>query len=186
MVRKRVVSIASLLVVIVYMVFIVIFNNQSVVSANAPRVTTEHPTLNPFDFTSYISGEFTKTNPRATFILSGMTVEEAGNAGVPRGGNHYIQMIENHIGDGTLGPYLIITYSEIVNIEITGVEDGGLYNTNVTPQFNTGSATLNGSPIISGTQVTAEGSYTLTVTAGSQTKTIQFLIVKTPRQGHSL
>ncbi|WP_340398387.1 S-layer homology domain-containing protein [Paenibacillus sp. FSL H8-0079] len=92
-------------------------------------------------------------------------------------------MIENHIGDGTLGPYLIITYSEIVNIEITGVEDGGLYNTNVTPQFNTGSATLNGSPITSGTQVTAEGSYTLTVTAGSQTKTIQFLIVKTPPTG---
>ncbi|MGE6575097.1 hypothetical protein ACQKFM_09265 [Paenibacillus xylanexedens] len=102
MVRKRVVSIASLLVVIVFMAFIVIFNNQRVVFANM-------------------------------------------------GGNE--------------GTYSMITSS--VDIEITGVDDGRLYNTNVTPQFNIGTATLNGSPFTSGTQINAEGSYTLTVTAGS-------------------
>ncbi|WP_196426699.1 S-layer homology domain-containing protein [Lysinibacillus cavernae] len=148
----------------------------------ANNVPLLKPTLAPFDFTSYISAESTKANPRVTFILSGMTAQEAAQAGIQYS-DHYIQMTENHAYDGSLGPYLIITYSKIANIEITGVVDGGLYNTNVTPQFNVGTATLNGNPFTSGTQVTAEGSYTLNVTAGSQTKKIQFRIVKTPPTG---
>ncbi|GGH10198.1 InlB B-repeat-containing protein [Paenibacillus segetis] len=148
----------------------------------ANSVAQLKPTLAPFGFTSYISGEFTKADPRATFILSGMTAQEAAQAGIPYS-DHYIQMTENHMYDGSLGPYLIITYSEIANIEITGVTDGGLYNTNVTPQFNVGTATLNGNPFTSGTRVTAEGSYTLRVTAGSKTETIQFRIDKTPPTG---
>ncbi|MEG0383931.1 MAG: S-layer homology domain-containing protein [Solibacillus sp.] len=167
--RKKIASIVSLLVTIVCMVFILIFNNQSVVSANPPLPTP-------------ILGEFTKTDPKATFILSGMTAQEVANNGINYL-EHYIQMTETNMGDGTLDPNLIFTYSQIPNIEITGVVDGGNYNTNVTPQFNVGSATLNGSPFTSGTQLTAEGSYTLTVTAGSQLETIQFRIDKTPPTG---
>ncbi|MFB8374644.1 InlB B-repeat-containing protein [Paenibacillus taichungensis] len=148
----------------------------------ANNVPLLKPTLAPFNFTSYISAESAKDDPRATFILSGMTAQEAAQAGISYA-DHFIQMTENHMHDGSFGPYLIITYSEIVNIEITGVVDGGLYNTNVTPQFNVGTATLNGSQLTSGTQVSAEGSYTLTVTAGSQSETIQFRIDKTPPTG---
>ncbi|WP_339165913.1 S-layer homology domain-containing protein [Paenibacillus sp. FSL R5-0341] len=148
-------------------------------SNNVPQLK---PTLAPFNFTSYISRESAEPDPRATFILSGMTAQEAAEAGITHA-DHFIQMTENHAHGGSLGPYLIITYSEIANIEITGVADGGLYNTNVTPIFNTGTATLNGSPFTSGTRLTAEGSYTLTVTAGSQLETIQFRIDKTPPTG---
>ncbi|MFJ7922223.1 S-layer homology domain-containing protein [Lysinibacillus fusiformis] len=148
----------------------------------AHNVPILKPTLAPFNFTSYISEEFTKADPRATFILSGMTAQEAAQAGIPNS-DHFIQMTENHAHDGSQGPYLIITYSEIANIEITGVVDGGLYNTDVTPQFNVGTATLNGNPFTSGTLVSAEGFYTLTVTAGSQSEMIQFRIDKTPPTG---
>ncbi|WP_145148096.1 S-layer homology domain-containing protein [Paenibacillus xylanexedens] len=148
-------------------------------SNNVPQLK---PTLAPFNFTSYISRQSAEPDPRATFILSGMTAQEAAEAGITHA-DHFIQMTENHAHDGSLGPYLSITYSEIVNIEITGVVDSGLYNTNPTPTFNIGTATLNGSPFTSGTQITAEGSYTLTVTAGSQSETIQFQIDKTPPTG---
>ncbi|WP_145407642.1 InlB B-repeat-containing protein [Paenibacillus xylanexedens] len=155
-------------------------STQTRVLAN--NVPLDKPTLAPFDFTSYISVESAKADPRATFILSGMTAQEAAQAGIQYA-DHYIQMTENHTHNGTSGPYLIITYSEIVNIEITGVVDGSLYNTNVAPTFNTGTATLNGNPFTSGTTISAEGSYSLTVTAGSRTETIQFRIDKTPPTG---
>lgn len=115
------------------------------------------PTLDPFDFTSYISEENEKTNPRATFILSAFSAEEARNAGI-LSNEHYIQTTETHMG-GDQRPHLIMTYTETVNIEITGVTDGGLYNSNVTPHFNMGTATLNGAPFTSGTIITNEGTY---------------------------
>ncbi|WP_340017381.1 S-layer homology domain-containing protein [Paenibacillus sp. FSL K6-1318] len=77
---------------------------------------------------------------------------------------------------GTFGDPLEVQ----VNIEITGVTDGGIYNTNVIPQFNVGTATLNGSPFTSGTTVSAEGTYTLVVTSGGQQEMVQFRIDKTP------
>ncbi|SFI17485.1 DUF5050 domain-containing protein, partial [Parapedobacter indicus] len=54
---------------------------------------------------------------------------------------------------------------------VTGVEDGGYYNENVTPAFNEGTATLNGNVFASGTEITGEGGYKLTVTdaAGNMT-----------------
>ncbi|WP_082389551.1 InlB B-repeat-containing protein [Lysinibacillus sp. ZYM-1] len=145
-------------------------------------VLVNKPTLAPFIFTSYILEESTKTTPRATFILSSFSAEEAQIANI-LSSDHYIQTTKTNMGGGGQSPYLIITYSEIVNIEITGIDDGGLYNTNVTPKFNIGTATLNGTPFTSGTPVTAEGSYTLTVAAGSQSKTIQFRIDKTSPTG---
>ncbi|MHA7965828.1 InlB B-repeat-containing protein [Paenibacillus sp. CAU 1782] len=146
------------------------------------NVPLHKPTLAPFDFTSYIVDESLKANPRATFILSGMNAQEAASNGI-NNSDHYIQMTETSVGNGMLGPYLIYTYSQIPTIEITGVTDGGLYNTNVTPHFNAGTATLNGSPFASGTVVSGEGTYTLTVTAGSQQGTVQFVIDKTPPTG---
>src|SRR5205814_9172290 len=75
---------------------------------------------------------------------------------------------------------------------VTGVQDGGIYNVNVTPtiqvtdaHLRTQTATLNGQPFVSATAVTAEGDYTLVVaatdTAGNQaTTTVRFTIDKTP------
>ncbi|MFD2555140.1 MBG domain-containing protein [Sphingobacterium tabacisoli] len=144
------------------------------VATNAP---TAKPVIGPFDFTSYVSGEISKSDPRATFILSAFTAEQATAANITSF-DHYIQSTETHIG-GTERPYLIITYTEIVEIKITGVTDGGLYNSNVTPHFNVGTATLNGHPFNSGTIISTEGTYTLSVTAGNQIKIIQFTIDKT-------
>ncbi|MDW0115343.1 S-layer homology domain-containing protein [Sporosarcina thermotolerans] len=63
---------------------------------------------------------------------------------------------------------------------VTGVFDGGKYNTDVTITFDKGTATLNGSRFTSGSRVSAEGSYTLVVTdAGGSTTTVQFSIDKT-------
>ncbi len=77
-------------------------------------------------------------------------------------------------------------------ITITGVAQGGLYNTAVTPVVTvtdaysaTQTITLNGQPFASGTAVTAAGSYTLAVTAtdaaGNQASaSVTFAIDKTP------
>ncbi|MFJ7406768.1 MULTISPECIES: S-layer homology domain-containing protein [unclassified Lysinibacillus] len=63
---------------------------------------------------------------------------------------------------------------------ITGVTNGGMYNTDVTISFNEGTATLNGSSFKSGSTVTSIGSYTLVVTDSvGNTSTISFEIDKT-------
>jgi len=146
------------------------------VATNA-LIANPKPVIGPFDFTSYVSEEIYKSDPRATFIFSAFTAEQAEAANI-KFYNHYIQTTETHM-NGTTRPYLIITYTEMTNIEITGVTDGSFYRNNVTPHFNVGTATLNGAPFTLGTTITIEGSYTLTVTAGSQTQTIQFTIDKT-------
>jgi len=63
---------------------------------------------------------------------------------------------------------------------VSGIEDDAYYNVNVTPTFNDGAATLNGTSFISGTEIEFEGSYTLVVTdrAGNKT-TVKFTIDKT-------
>src|SRR5690606_15916689 len=64
--------------------------------------------------------------------------------------------------------------------EITGVDDGASYNTDVTPAFNEGTATLNGEAFTSGTLVTEEGEYELLVTdAAGNADTVSFVIDKT-------
>jgi len=76
------------------------------------------------------------------------------------------------------------------DLTVTGVTDGTAYKDNVTPDAGstdpsaTLSATLNGDPYVLGTEVTAEGEYTLVVTAtdpaGNETvETIHFVIDKT-------
>ncbi|MGG3470454.1 Ig-like domain-containing protein [Neobacillus pocheonensis] len=63
---------------------------------------------------------------------------------------------------------------------VSGIINGSAYNTDVTPTFNKGTATLNGQPFTSGTKVSAEGSYTLIVTDGvGNSTTVSFTIDKT-------
>lgn len=144
------------------------------VAMNAP---TAKPVIGPYDFTSYVSNEIYKSNPRATFIFSAFTAEQAEAANILYV-EHFVQTTETHM-NGTERPYLVITYTEMVEIEITGVADGSFYRNNVTPHFNVGTATLNGAPFSLGTTITNEGTYTLTVTQGNQIQTIQFTIDKT-------
>lgn len=66
---------------------------------------------------------------------------------------------------------------------VTGVEEGGIYNTNKTITFDEGTATLNGAPFANGGTVTAEGAHTLVVTNAYGISTIvHFTIDKTPPQ----
>ncbi|WP_340397605.1 S-layer homology domain-containing protein [Paenibacillus sp. FSL E2-0202] len=63
---------------------------------------------------------------------------------------------------------------------VTGVVYGSSYNTDRMITFNTGIATLNGDPFASGSEVSAEGDYTLIVTdAMGNVTTIAFTIDKT-------
>ena len=78
-------------------------------------------------------------------------------------------------------------------ITVTGVQNGAYYDRSVTPvitvtDLNPGvqSALLNGAAFVSGTAVTAEGNYVLTVTASDRAQnaatpvTVSFVIDKTP------
>ncbi len=77
-------------------------------------------------------------------------------------------------------------------IQVSGVEDGQFYNSDVTPVVSitdanpdTEAITLNGGVFVSGTTVTSDGQYTLNVTAtdkagNTSTLTINFTIDKTP------
>jgi large repetitive protein len=77
-------------------------------------------------------------------------------------------------------------------ITLAGAVDGSIINTDMTPAFSATdthlssvTATLNGAPFTSGTAVTAEGDYTLVVTAtdtcgNSSSQTVRFTIDKTP------
>ncbi|RTE08542.1 S-layer homology domain-containing protein [Paenibacillus whitsoniae] len=63
---------------------------------------------------------------------------------------------------------------------VTGVTEGGLYNTNRVISFDEGTATLNGIGFANGSTVSAEGNYTLIVTdAASNVTTVHFTIDKT-------
>ncbi|WP_407937482.1 DUF4350 domain-containing protein, partial [Neobacillus vireti] len=64
--------------------------------------------------------------------------------------------------------------------KVTGVENNGIYNKDVTVSFDKGTATLDGVAFTSGTVVKAEGTHTLVVTdATGNTTTITFKIDKT-------
>ncbi len=66
------------------------------------------------------------------------------------------------------------------SILLSGVQDGGSYRATVKPCFNQGTATLNGEPFVSGSEVSAEGSYSLVITDNDgKTRTVSFTIDKT-------
>ncbi|WP_166542073.1 S-layer homology domain-containing protein [Paenibacillus lutrae] len=67
---------------------------------------------------------------------------------------------------------------EIDNVgpAVTGVTDGGVYKS-VTPGFNEGTAKLNGTAYVSGTEIDQDGTYTLVVTdAAGNATTVKFEI----------
>ena len=71
-----------------------------------------------------------------------------------------------------------ITANFTVTITISGVENNQLYFEDVTPIFNSGTATLNGNSYTSNTPITTNGHYTLTVTDSITTLTYTFDILK--------
>ena len=67
---------------------------------------------------------------------------------------------------------------------IAGVTNGGLYNADLTITFDEGDGDLDGKPFVSGNQVTADGTYTLTVTdAAGNVSTVTFTLDKTAPNG---
>ncbi len=97
-------------------------------------------------------------------------------------------------GDGSKTVYMQLkdaagnisnAFSDTIGVDttppfISGVTNGGIYNTDVTISFNEGTATLNGSSFTSGSTVSSIGSYTLVVTdRAGNTSTISFVIDKT-------
>ncbi|WP_339318037.1 S-layer homology domain-containing protein [Paenibacillus sp. FSL R10-2734] len=79
----------------------------------------------------------------------------------------------------------IVTLSDTITLDtvkpvVSGITNGGLYNSNRTVTFNEGAATLNGSQFTSGTVVGTEGTYTfIAVDAAGNSTTIEFKIDKT-------
>ncbi|MGE6517494.1 S-layer homology domain-containing protein [Lysinibacillus sphaericus] len=85
----------------------------------------------------------------------------------------YTLIVTDTAGNSATVTFKIDTTAPIV----TGVTNDGIYKSNVTVTFNEGTATLNGTALISGMLVTMDGMYTLVVTdsAGNVT-TVNFMI----------
>ncbi|WP_179088323.1 S-layer homology domain-containing protein [Paenibacillus odorifer] len=100
-------------------------------------------------------------------FASGETVSAEGN---------YTLIVTDAVGNVTTVSFTIHKTGPTV----TGVVYGSSYNTDRMITFNTGIATLNGDPFASGSEVSAEGDYTLIVTdAMGNVTTIAFTIDKT-------
>ena len=95
----------------------------------------------------------------------------------------------NQVSDAVLVPYDFnrsVGYipasmiGDYLSILVTGVTDGASYNTNQQLFFESGTVTLNGTPITSGTMVSAEGTYTVVAVSTSGIRqTMTFTIDKT-------
>ncbi|MFH1182899.1 MAG: M4 family metallopeptidase [Candidatus Moraniibacteriota bacterium] len=98
--------------------------------------------------------------------ISGSINDQDGNAMV------------NFSPSSNLSQNRLISFDSVAPV-ISGVENGGVYRTDITPTFNEGTATLNGEAFVSGQTISADGDYTLAVTddAGNST-TITFRIEK--------
>lgn len=83
----------------------------------------------------------------------------------------------------------VSSYSDTILLDtsaptVTGVTNGGVYNSGVSASFTDGTATLNGEVYTDGTPINDEGSYTLVVTdAAGNSTTISFSIDKTKPVG---
>ncbi|MGG1637637.1 S-layer homology domain-containing protein [Paenibacillus sp. NRS-1760] len=87
----------------------------------------------------------------------------------------YKLIVTDAAGNVTTVNFVIDTVAPIV----TGVADGGMYKDKVTVGFNEGTAKLNGAAFTNGTEVTADGSYTLVITdAAGNATTVNFVIDK--------
>ncbi|RXZ82083.1 hypothetical protein EBB07_12190 [Paenibacillaceae bacterium] len=85
----------------------------------------------------------------------------------------YTLIVTDPAGNSATVTFKIDTIPPVV----TGVTNGGLYNTNRSVSFNKGTATLNGAAFTSGMQVALDGMYTLVVTdAAGNVTTVSFTI----------
>lgn len=119
------------------------------------------------------------TTPTATLSKDGgPAVAFSSNSSVTSAGNYVLVVIDG-AGNSTTINFTVTSNPPLVS----GVVNGGHYNTDRAVSFNNGSATLdNGGGSVaftSGDTVSAEGTYTLTVTNGAGTTTVSFIIDKT-------
>lgn len=92
----------------------------------------------------------------------------------------YTLVVTDQAGNVTTVGFTIDTTAPV----ITGVADNGIFKSKVTAEFNEGTATLNGTAYISGTEIDQDGVYTLIVTdAAGNASTIQFQIDATAPTG---
>ncbi|MFX3636020.1 MAG: S-layer homology domain-containing protein [Candidatus Pristimantibacillus sp.] len=116
-------------------------------------------------FNSKMTAEFnegTATLNGAAFA-SGTEIEQDGV---------YALVVTDAAGNVTTVSFTIDTEAPA----ITGVSDGGVY-LSATPEFNEGTATLNGAAFASGTEIEQDGIYTLAVTdTAGNAATVQFQI----------
>ncbi|MGR7945938.1 S-layer homology domain-containing protein [Paenibacillus sp. M.A.Huq-81] len=134
----------------------------------APIANTLVGCLN-FDVTDYVKNKLSTGAIDVTFMLTG-------RLGTNNTAYFTIYPREN----STYGPQLIFTEADTTPPVVSGVTEGGLYNTNRTVTFDEGSAMLDGSAFTSGSVVSSEGAHTLIVTdSNNNTTTVHFTIDKT-------
>ncbi|UVI30938.1 hypothetical protein [Paenibacillus spongiae] len=124
-----------------------------------------------FDVTSYVTNKASLGAADLTFMLTG-------RLGTNKTAYFTVYPREN----STYKPVLIFTgAADTTPPVVTGVTEGGLYNSNRMITFDEGTAILNGSAFANGGTVSAEGAYTLIVTdAANNVTTVHFTIDKTP------
>ncbi|MEC1521897.1 Ig-like domain-containing protein [Neobacillus niacini] len=132
----------------------------------------------PPTVSNVISGFIYNTNVVPTFndgtaTLNGVSFTSASTVSAE---GSYTLVVIDAVGNSTTVTFTIDKTAPVVS----GVVNNQNYNSDVTPTFNEGTATLNGNTFISGTTVSAEGTYTLIVrdVAGNET-TVTFTIDKT-------
>lgn len=110
-----------------------------------------------------------------TATLNGRPFE---SGGAVQDEGSYTLIVQNAAGNQTTVKFTIDKTAPAV----TGVQDGGVYHAAVSLSYNEGTASLNGSVMANHTTVSAEGSYTLTVTdaAGNSTN-LSFSISGLPK-----
>ncbi|WP_083402099.1 lamin tail domain-containing protein [Bacillus sp. MUM 116] len=143
--------------------------NASVVNFTIDKTA---PTVTGVSDNSYYNKDVTiEFNGTATLngesFVSGEKVSEEGT---------YTLVVRDKAGNVTTVHFTIDKTAPVVS----GVKDKGLYNHDVTVEFNELGAVLNGKQVASGTVITKEGTYTLVVTdqAGNVT-TVNFIVDKT-------
>ncbi|MFC0396734.1 S-layer homology domain-containing protein [Paenibacillus mendelii] len=123
-------------------------------------------------FKSKVTAEFNEGTAtlNGNVFVSGMEIVLDGD---------YTLVVTDTAGNATTVNFKIDNVAPIV----TGVTEGGIYKS-VTPGFNEGTAKLNGTAYINGTEIDQDGAYTLVVTdAAGNATTIQFQIDATAPTG---
>lgn len=131
------------------------------------------PTITGVSDNSYYNKDVTIEFNNETATLNGESFESGTK--VSEEGT-YTLVIKDKAGNQTVVNFTIDKTAP----EVNGVKDKGLYNHDVTVEFNELGALLNGESVPSGVVVSKDGNYTLTVTdkAGNVT-TVNFIVDKT-------